>query len=162
MEFALILPIAITLYLGAVQLQDGIACNRKVTITARSTADLIAQSVTGTTTASEIDSNLAAATAVMTPYPQSRTTIRVTEVSTDALLRTTVQWSRSTAATAYPKGQIVTIPTGMRIPGTYFLYAEVTYAYKPAVVYSFIGPLTLRDSIYMLPRNASRIDCNDC
>lgn len=34
-EFALILPVMLVLYLGGAQLQDGIACNRKVTIATR-------------------------------------------------------------------------------------------------------------------------------
>lgn len=161
-EFALVLPVALTLYLGSVQLQDGIACNRKVTIATRTIADLVAQNVSGNTTAAELDNSLAATTAILAPYPTAPAVIRVTEVATDYAYRTTVQWSRARNGSASTPGTTVNIPAQMRIPGTYFLYAEVKYAYKPPSNFGFIGPIAMGDSLYMLPRNSTKIDCSDC
>jgi Flp pilus assembly protein TadG len=42
-EFAMLLPLMLTLYLGSVEISQGIAINRKVTLTARSLADLASQ-----------------------------------------------------------------------------------------------------------------------
>lgn len=161
-EFAVVLPVLLTLYMGGFQLGDGIACNRKVTIATRAIADLIAQNQSGTTTKAELDSNLSAATQVLTPYAASNALIRVTEVATDINLNTTVQWSRAANGAAYAKGAAVTIPTAMKLPGTYFLFAEVSYAYTPAANFGFINAMTLKDSLYMLPRNSNKIDCSDC
>jgi Flp pilus assembly protein TadG len=42
-EFALLLPLMVSLYLGAVEMSQGIAADRKVTLTARSIGDLVSQ-----------------------------------------------------------------------------------------------------------------------
>ncbi|WP_232833966.1 MULTISPECIES: TadE/TadG family type IV pilus assembly protein [unclassified Sphingomonas] len=161
-EFAVMLPVMLVLWMGSLQIEDGIACNRKVTIATRAVADLVAQNVSGSVAASDLDSNLAAATQVLAPYPAGAASIRITEVTTDATLKTTVQWSRGYNAVAAVPGQVVTIPVAMRIPGAYFLFAEVTYAYKPPMNFGFVGPLKLGDSLYMLPRNSNKIDCTGC
>ena len=41
-EFALLLPLMLTLYLGGVELSQGISIDRKVTLTARTPDDLLA------------------------------------------------------------------------------------------------------------------------
>ena len=42
-EFAMLLPLMLTLYLGGVEVSQGISIDRKVTLTARTVADLVAQ-----------------------------------------------------------------------------------------------------------------------
>lgn len=161
-EFALVLPVALTLYYGTLQLQDAIACNRKVTIATRALADLVAQNLTGDTTAAAVDSVLGASTQVLAPYPAAPATMRVTQVMTDASNRTFVQWSRARGGLSLAKGTQVTIPAQMRIPGTYFLLSEVTYGYTPPVFFGELAAVRLADSLYMLPRNSTKIDCGDC
>jgi Flp pilus assembly protein TadG len=161
-EFAFVLPVALVLYYGTLQLQDAIACNRKVTIATRALADLVAQNLTGDTNAAAVDGVLGATTQILAPYPSAPATMRVTQVLTDATSRTTVQWSRARGGLPLAKGTTVTIPAQMRIPGTYFLLAEVTYAYTPPVFFGDLAALRLGDSLYMLPRNSAKIDCGDC
>ena len=93
-EFALILPVMLLLYLGGVQLQDGIACNRKVTIATRAAADLIAQNTTGIMSAAEIQDNLVAAAQVLQPYAADKARFRITEIATEAHGNTTLQLSQ--------------------------------------------------------------------
>lgn len=162
-EFALVLPVLITLYLGSFQLEDAISCNRKITIATRAVADLVSQNQTGSTSAAEVDGDLYAATMVLAPYSSTAAVIRVTEVATDLTGKTTVQWSRGLNGTGYTIGSTVTtIPTAMKIPGSYFLFAEVTYSYVPGVNFGFVNAMKLYDSIYMLPRNTTSITCSDC
>ena len=161
-EFALVLPVLIALYLASYQLGDAISCNRKITIATRAAADLVSQNLTGTTSAAEVDGDLNATTMVLAPYAPSLAIVRISEVATDNFGVTTIQWSRALNATAYVKGSVATIPTAMKIPGTYFLFAEVTYAYAPAANFGFVNSMKLYDSIYMLPRNSTSITCPDC
>ena len=72
-EFAMLLPLMITLYLGAVEISQGVAIDRKVTLTARTVADLASQ-VTSINN-SDMTNMLNAAAAVIAPFaaePSSR------------------------------------------------------------------------------------------
>src|SRR5205085_2933884 len=66
-EFAMILPLMLTLYLGGVEVSQGVSIDRKVTLTARTVTDLVSQvssiDVTGTSAV------LGAAASVLAPYP---------------------------------------------------------------------------------------------
>src|SRR5262249_43774950 len=68
-EFALLLPLMVTLYLGVVEISQGISADRKVTMTARSIGDLVAQA--SSMSNSDMTNSLNAATAVMAPFPDS-------------------------------------------------------------------------------------------
>ena len=161
-EFAIILPFLVLLYLGGYVLTDKVARSRKITIAARALADMVAQSATGTTTANELDNELAATTQVLTPYPVAQSAMRVTEVYTDSTLKTTVKWSRGLRTAAYTPNALFTLPAALKVAGTYLLIGEVTYAYTPPVAFGIVQPGTLADRIIMLPRNTSSIDCGDC
>ncbi|WP_294045116.1 TadE/TadG family type IV pilus assembly protein [Sphingomonas sp.] len=161
-EFALLLPFLVLVYLGGFTLSDGFSCSRKVTIANRALADLVAQNVTGATSANEVDSELAASTQVLAPYSAANVTQRVTEVYTDIKLQSTVVWSRGLNTTAYKAGAAVTVPLNLRVPGLYVIYAEITYAYQPPVTFNVVQPFTLTSNLFMLPRNSNSITCGDC
>ncbi|MGE7206924.1 TadE/TadG family type IV pilus assembly protein [Sphingomonas sp. NPDC019816] len=161
-EFAIILPVMLLLYLGGVQLQDAMACKRKVTIMARGAADLIAQNTSGTMSSAEIGANLEAATQVMQPYAAAGAQIRVSEIWTDSRRRTWILWSQGRNTSKFARGTRVIVPSAMAIPGTTFLVAQVSYPYRPAIAFGTIGPMTLGDILWMVPRNTDQIDCPDC
>ncbi len=161
-EFAIILPVMLVLYLGGVQLQDTMACKRKVTITARAAVDLIAQNATGKMTKAEIQSNLIAASQVMQPYAAGSAQIRVSQVFTDQNRKTSVIWSRGQNIQGYRRGARPPIPTAMRVPGTTFLVAEIRYPYRPVATFGGVGAMTLSDTLWMVPRNTDQITCLDC
>lgn len=161
-EFALVLPVMLLLYLGGVQLQDAMACKRKVTITARAAADLIAQNTTGSTTRAEIQANMIAATQIMQPYATTVTQIRVTQISTDGNRRTTIKWSRGLNTQGYPTGAYVWVPAAMGAPNTTFLVAQVGYDYQPISTFGGVGAMSLYDILLMVPRNTDQITCTDC
>jgi len=70
-EFAMLLPLMVTLYLGCVEASTGIAIDRKVTLVARSLGDLVAQA--STITNDEMTNILNASAAVVQPYQDSDT-----------------------------------------------------------------------------------------
>jgi len=155
-EFALTAPFLILLYLGTYQVNDAVACNRKVTITARSVADLTSQ-YASVSNASEA-TILNAATQVMAPYDTSKATIIVSELYTDASGVTKVVWSQATGTvTPHTAGATFTANSNLVTNGTYSIVAEVTYAYVPAISFGVVGPLSLGDTIYMRQRISSAV-----
>src|SRR3981081_4715002 len=81
-EFAMLLPLMLTLYLGGVEVSQGVAVDRKVTLTARSGADLAAQATSLNT--SQMTDVLDAASAVAAPFPVGSLKVTVSQVKIDA------------------------------------------------------------------------------
>ena len=59
--------------------------------------------------------------------------------------------------TGYTVGSTVTLPSGLVQPNTYLIYSEINYNYVPNIASSIIGPIPLRDTILMSPRNSNSI-----
>ena len=149
-EFALLLPLMVTLYLGVVEISQGIGADRKVTMTARTIADLVAQ--TSSINNNDMTNSLNAATAVMAPFPDSNLKVTVTSVTIDANGKATVAWSDTKNGTARSVGSTVTLPAALNIANSSLIWSEVEYAYKPTVGYIVSGTLNLKDHLYMRPR----------
>src|SRR3954467_14439776 len=149
-EFALLLPLMLTLYLGAVEVSQGIGADRKVTLTARTICDLVSQvSSIGN---SDMTNALNASSAVMAPFPVGNLKVTVTSVKIDATGKATVDWSDTLNGTARAKGSVVTLPAALNVANTSLIWSEVQYTYKPVMGYVVTGTLTLKDQIYMRPR----------
>jgi Flp pilus assembly protein TadG len=154
-EFAMLLPLMITLYLGSVEISQGISINRKVTLTARTVTDLVAQ-VSSINNAS-MTNVLNASSAVMTPFPVSPLKVTVSLVSIDAQSNATITWSDGYNVTGKVPGSPVTLPAALLIPNTSLVWGEVQYNYAPAIGYVVTSNLTLKDQLYMRPRLSSTI-----
>src|SRR3954462_7758942 len=89
-EFAMLLPLMLTLYLGAVELSQGIGADRKVTQTARTIADLVSQVTSINNT--DMTNSLSAAAAVVAPYPVTNLKVTVSSVTIDATGKATIAW----------------------------------------------------------------------
>jgi Flp pilus assembly protein TadG len=154
-EFAMLLPLMLTLWLGSVELSQGIAADRKVTLTARTISDLVSQ-VTSLS-ATDMANSLSAATAVMAPFPTGNLKATVSSVVIDANSKATVGWSCTYNGVARSKGSAVTLPAALLVANTSLIWSEVQYTYTPAIGYVVTGTLTLKDQIYMRPRLSDTI-----
>ena len=149
-EFAMLLPLMLTLYLGGVEVSQGISIDRKVTLTARTVADLVAQ-VASINTAG-INSALGAASAILAPYPESKAKITVSVVNIDANGNAKIAWSNSKNGSARAVGSVVALPTALKTPNTSLVWGEASYSYQPAIGYVMTGTMNLNDQIFMRPR----------
>ncbi len=146
----MLLPLMLSLWLGAVELSQGIGADRKVTLTARTICDLVSQvSSIGN---SDMTNALNASAAVMAPFPTSNLKVTVSSVSIDATGKATVAWSCTLNGTKRSVGSTITLPTALAVANTYLIWSEVQYSYKPTIGYVVSGTLTLKDQIYMRPR----------
>jgi Flp pilus assembly protein TadG len=154
-EFAMLLPVMMTLYLGSVEASQGIAADRKVELTAHTLADLASQ-YTDITDAG-MTNLLNAGTAIMAPYPAANLKEVVSELAIDAQGVATVVWSDTLNGTALAVGQTVTVPSSLAVPNTYLVLAQVQYGYNPTYGYVMTGTLTLSDQSMMRPRESASI-----
>jgi len=154
-EFAFVLPVMLTLYLGAVEVGDGFAIRFKTTLAARTVTDLASQYISINNAA--MSSILNATTTVFAPYSASNIIVRLSEISTDANSNATVTWSDSLNGTAYTVGSSFTLPSNLRQPNITILYGEVTYPYTPALGYVLTGTINIYQTMYFYPRLSTTI-----
>jgi Flp pilus assembly protein TadG len=149
-EFAMLLPLMLTLYLGGVEISQGVSIDRKVTLTTRTIADLASQ-VASINNAS-MTNMLNATTAVMSPYSTANLKVTVSSVTIDANGVAKIAWSDTFQGTKRAVGSTVTLPAALNVANTSLIWSEVSYSYTPTIGYVVTGTLNLNDQIWMRPR----------
>jgi Flp pilus assembly protein TadG len=154
-EFAVLLPFMLVAYLGGVEIGDGVAIDRKVAITTRAVADLASRY----TKITDVDMNtiLGASSTIIQPYSSTPLAVTVSGVTIDNHGNATIDWSNSINGTAHSKGSAVTLPGTLASSGTYYVWGEVQYNYTPTLGYVMTGTWTLRNQIFMSPRESGKI-----
>lgn len=119
-EFALALPLLLTLYLGTYVITDMILCSRKVTIATRELTDMSTRYVSLPN--ATIQNILGAAQQVLTPYNYTKATIWISEVKVVDATHVQIVWSKqlangSTVQTSadapHATGNTLTVQTGL-------------------------------------------------
>ena len=154
-EFAMMLPLMLTMYLGSVEISQGVSASRKVTLTTRTVADLVSQvsSINNT----DMQNSLNAAATVMAPFSSSNLKVVVTSVTVDSTGKATVAWSETLNGTARAKGSTITLPTALNVANSSLIFSEVQYNYTPTIGYLISGTMALKDQIYMRPRLSDQV-----
>jgi Flp pilus assembly protein TadG len=147
-EFALLAPMMIGLYLGGVEISEGISVDRKVTLAAGAVANLAAQ--TATLSTADMTNVLDATTTIMAPYSAAPLKITVSCINIDANKVATVKWSVTRNGTL--KSGSVTLPSALQVANTQLLFGEVSYTYTPTVGHVIKSAINLSDTMYMAPR----------
>jgi len=151
-EFAVIVPIMLTLFFGVIEFSSGVAVDRKVTLVARTLSDLTSQSSSVTDT--DLTNFTTTVKAIMTPYQGSLLNSTVSELYVEpTTLIAKVKWSKGSAARGFDT--TVTIPTALQIGGTYLIFAEADYTYTPTVGYVMKAAVRLSDFTYTRPRQSA-------
>jgi Flp pilus assembly protein TadG len=169
-EFALLLPVMLTMYLGSVEVSQGLSADRKVVLLARTLGDLTTQKSAVST--STMDTVSAAGSVVLSPLKVNVALMRVTSVAISApssgvVNDATVCWTyvKGTWSPAFAVGQqldVTTVPTTLRTDiGSSVVLAEVQYPYKPVIGYVVTGQLQLSERIFMRPRVSSYVTNSD-
>ena len=151
-EFAMIFPLMGMMLLGTYEFSAGVAIDRKVTIMARTLSDLTSQNTS--VTDAQFTNFFNAGKAIMTPYDSTPLNATVSELYIDpATLTAKVKWSKGSSPRA--TDSTVSIPSALKVGGTYLIYSEVSYNYVPAVGYVMAkSGITLSDFTFTRPRQS--------
>ncbi len=155
-EFALIFPVMIIIYFGAVEIGQVLTLNRKLTNIASATADLVTQETA-------IDDDMmtdifTAASSMIVPYEAAPTQIVVSSVVSDPGDGSiSVDWSDAHNGSARSPGSAVTIPNGLLSPGESLILTEVSYSYDSILNHFIQDGYTLTDTFYLRPRRTQQI-----
>lgn len=138
-EFALLLPLMLTIWVAMAELAHAVDNWRKVTLLARTVADLNSQGDTSDPISASSESDiLAASSAVLRPFASANARIVVSALGVDtlaSLVRPRVCSSISTGNNVYARKTGIagdlTIPAGFNVNGNRYVLAEVTMPYTP-------------------------------
>jgi len=154
-EFALIFPIMLALYWGAVDISQVLTADRKVTSMANTTADLIAQAET--VDAAALTDIYAAATEIMNPLPTTDLSIVVTSITVDDQGDPEVDWSDAHNGSVRTTPSGLDIPAGMIVDGGSIIVAEVSYLYDSIVTKFVSQNFRLDDAFFLRPRKVDKV-----
>src|SRR4051795_2087742 len=156
-EFAIVLPVMVLMYLGMSELTFGISTDRKITLLSRTLADLTGRATT--VDSSAMDTIFAASTSVMAPYNSALakmvvSSIVVTDTGTkdssgNPIVQGAVCWSsaKGSGAVALTKGTKVTVPDGFRTANSSYIQADVAMPYTPVFGTSVLQMVTGKTSM---------------
>jgi len=160
LEFALIFPLMLTLYMGSVELFFALSASRRVTDLASAAADLTAQSAN--ISSEDMDNIFKAASNFLKPYGIDNLKITVTSICHDKDDKGRVDWSANYNEGAggvhdYSHGDEIDLPLDdndepvLTIRGTSLILAEVEYEYTSPLG-KYVHQTTLADHYYLRPR----------
>jgi Flp pilus assembly protein TadG len=149
-EFAILLPVMMVLYMGAVDLGQGVMADRKTTALTRALADLSGQATLLST--AEISNVFDAANMVMSPFNSPAAAMSIVHIVIDDKSVARVCWSEQRNSSAPARGTTITIPTDLRVANTSLIMARASYTYTP-LGYAITGALNLGNNpVYVRPR----------
>jgi len=156
LEFAVILPVMLILYIGVIEISDAYPLSGKVETTASSLADLAAQ--TSSIGPAEMTNILDAASAIVAPYPTADLGLRLSGVKVNSSGVARIAWSRGRGKLG-PRGtnSTVSLPTSLDTPNSFLVMAEVVYEYTPIIGQILPAEIEFDSTFYTRPRISPEI-----
>ncbi|MDB5561662.1 MAG: hypothetical protein JWN11_1080 [Hyphomicrobiales bacterium] len=159
-EFALVVPILITLYLGSIELSQLITVDRRVQTANGTVGDLVSQRK-GSITCAQLGQYFQASQAILAELPTTTLKQTVTEVSVDAAGVGTVLWSQAgpNGGTTQITNQTYNLDPGMAgiSQSSFVIVSESWYPYKPLLGLFFTSDIPLYRKNYFVSRYAANI-----
>jgi len=157
-EFALIAPMLIALYLGLAEFCQAFMAEKRTGHLTSQIADIVAQS--DVVTRDELADVFAIGALLLEPFPSEPLGMRVSSVTrgTDGVAR--VDWSRGQGLAS--RTGTVTVPAGVVNNGESIVMSEAIYDYTSPINDLLPGTTRFSRTFYLRPRLVDRIGCSDC
>jgi len=152
-EFGIILPVLVTLFLASIDAGRAIAIYTKVR-SATYTLDAITNQYT-TIQSADMSAILGATSVVLAPYSSSPVVVVLSQIKVSSATTAKVNWSATLNGTALTQNSSITVPTKFASCPSYpcyLIYGQVSYTYTPLFMYFTKSAITLSDSLYVTPR----------
>lgn len=151
-EFALIAPFMILLYLGAVEVSLALSIDRKITSAASALADLVAQD--DVITDGEMADIMTAGNVIIAPFNSGPLQIRITSVLMNGADEVRVQWSDAVGMTPYAAGGGAPVPAGVLQRNRSVIMVEVEYRYDTMFRELGVSQFDISEVFYLRPRQS--------
>lgn len=164
-EFAIVAPVLLMVYIGAFESSLGFTMARKVARASSTVADIFSQE--SSLTASKIDSADAIARSILAPFEGASLSYNITGIKVSSGAGT-VEWSRNEKKQKpYTKGTTVTLPAGIAPTDGFIIRTEMVVPHElllfaPGLLPSEYKTINLSRTSYFLQRSGETISCADC
>ncbi|OCW58066.1 TadE/TadG family type IV pilus assembly protein [Hoeflea olei] len=165
-EFALIAPVLIVLYMGSLEVSVAMSVNKKLARAASTVADLVTQDET--VTKSYLGSMVNVAQSVMTPFRSDGIKVRITGIAIDASGVGKATWSWQDDNTRpYATGSQQALPADLAIPNTFLVRTELNFDHDlllvmPGAVDIDLRTIHMQKTYHLRQRVGDSVTCSDC
>ena len=157
-EFALIAPVIIFLYLGLAEFSQGYMAQKRVAHAASMVADLTARR--NSLNQAQVGEIMAIGELILRPYPTDTLTQRVASVTRISATQLRIDWQVGTMTDL--DATTLTVPAGMIADGETVIISDAGYDYDSPVDYVLEELTHLSHRTYLRPREVDLIPCADC
>lgn len=161
-EFALIAPLMILMYLGTVEVAMVLMIDRKVTNVTSTIGDLVSR--TEDVSESELEEIFKAGGAVMEPYDDAGLEMQVYSVVLEDAEESEycLDWQQGSASTVAALTDAPGIPENLlTVENTGILVAKASYEYTPPFSRIFSDSIVLGSTLYFSPRKSMKVSGPD-
>lgn len=173
-EFALIVPVLLLLYLGTMEISSGVSLNKRVARVASTTADLVTQQ--DAVDRDRLEAIMKVGESILFPYRADapRITIVGIDVDDDHPDGGQIVWSRrlnkdGSFDAGWTAGDYTFVPDRLRIDETFLVMVKAEIKYLPLVAWvtgrnpdgSAMG-IDMEETYWFHPRLVDQIPCADC
>jgi Flp pilus assembly protein TadG len=165
-EFALIAPVLIILYIGSLEVSVAMSVNKKLARAASTVADLITQE--NSVNKTYLESMVNVGQSVMTPFRSDGLKVKVTGISVDSAGQATASWSwQDDNSRPYAVGSVQSLPTDLAIPNTFLVRTELEFDHQlllvmPGLSDVDIRTLNMKKTYHLRQRLGDSIPCSNC
>jgi Flp pilus assembly protein TadG len=177
-EFALIVPLLLSMYFVTMEVSQAIETNKKVSRVGSMVADLVTQQQA--ISKSEVEAIMAIGESLLQPYNRSKPKIIITaiEITNETTPKVKVFWSRKLVdgvpgAGDETKGSITTVPETLKTAGSFLVRVESSLDYSPVITWAAadkqslgltaaFDSISMKETYYLRPRMSQQVTCADC
>ncbi|MDB5475242.1 MAG: TadE family protein [Phenylobacterium sp.] len=151
-EFALMLPILVSLQLASVELVRAFEAQRRIAHVAAAMADVISQGPT--TTGADLTDAMKAGQILVSPLPTTNLSLRISSLTANAQGTVAVDWTQNQNWTASGSASV---PNGYLAAGESAIVADVAYDYTSPIRYLLPNAIHFVRHAYVRPRLTTQV-----
>lgn len=155
LEFALVAPVLAILYLGTIEVSLALMANRKLSLSAATTAELVSHG--STIDATTVENIFAASSSMLAPFEAMPLVQRVTAIVVDEDGIARVDWSMGDGIESLTIGDPVVVPPDLVIAHEGLVMAEAWLDYSSPLAFTMPGLRRFSETHFIYPRVNDRV-----